>query len=664
MLLRRLVSQIALLIGIATLLFVLSIAGVYGSDATNGDGSGTPAALETSLSSNDEDQGTTGQTELGSSEDLPSPTPTPAPATTTDDEAGAPLETVLGDGGDTSTGAQTGESDSLIQETAESEETDGVETAEEPVLHPLVVTIFNCETDPGAALPQDHPDCSTAEAANVSVQVDSIAIGSQPTDGNGQATFSIEEGSTAVVSQDPATVPTGFTPRGAVPVEVLVEGPAVAQIVNVADAEEVVETQGRFQIASGQCFTGLEPYTEIMIVGPMVRAAAQECGPLAGAEFTITGGSLAEPLGLTTDGSGNWTGSLDAGDYIIARAGASAGFSIVLDQITVAVAVDWIAGPTGAVGVQRYVCSEGDRNGTVISLIEGGGGGPPNASCVASDANVQLYASGSAAKPLNLPGNGTQVPVAAGDYTVRDVTSGAGRALTVTEGGFVQALIVETRLAGVVAAQLNLCADPSSNFEDPTQPGYWSGNCGPAAPGLYVALLDTTGTVVASTETGGDGTANFEDILAGTYLLDVESSCALFANGADARAGFAVGPNQVVTLAAYECATPSNPNPPPGGGDNGGEDDQAGGTPDPNGNGIGSVGSMPDQLFNIGDTLPEVAPAQNPKLFVTTLPSTGTGQAAASSLWAAILLLTAITCLVAIRMATLAEQASPARSRR
>lgn len=664
---RRLLSQLALILGIAALLFALSTVGVSADESEVDDGSGAPVALDAASSINDENQSTTGQTEVGSAEDIPTqtpaPTPTPTPtatAATTDEgeDSGVLPETSLEGETGTSTGAATGESEGLTQETEESGE---VETTDEPILHPLVVTVFNCETDPGASLPQDHPDCSAVVAASVVVQVASVSVGDQPTDVNGQASFEIEEGSTAVISQDPTTVPAGYS--AAIPVEVLVEGPAAAQLVNVADEVVPPATQGAFQIASGQCFTGGDPYTEIMIVGPMVRAAAQECGPLAGAGFTITGGSLTEPMGLTTDGGGSWTGYLDPGDYVISRAGASVGFSIIVDQITVAVAVDWIAGPKGTVGVQRYTCTEGDINGTVITLIDGGGGGAPNASCVASDANVQLFSSGSSAEPLNLNGNGTEVPVAAGEYVVRDVT-GVEQALTVVEGGFIQALIVEIRLTGVVSAQVNVCADPSSNFEDPSQPGYWTSNCGPAAAGTNVALLDAAGNVAASTQTGGGGSAYFEDILAGTYVLDVEAACALFADGSDARAGFAVGPNQVVNVAAYECAKPSNPN--PGGGNNNGGGNDGGGSQtggDPDGNGSGSVGSLPDQLFSLGDSRPAVETSQAPELFVTTLPAIGTGQAATSSLWAAILLVAAVTCLLAIRLAMPIKLALAARSR-
>jgi hypothetical protein len=226
-------------------------------------------------------------------------------------------------------------------------------------------------------------------------------------------------------------------------------------------------------------------------------------------------------------------------------------------------------------------------------------------------------------------------------------------------GGFVQVLIIETRLTGIVAAQINLCADPSSNFEDPTRPGYWSSNCGPAAPGAQVSLLDTAGNVVASTQTGDNGSALFEDILSGAYVLDTGESCALFADGSDARAGFTVAPNQVVNVAAYECAKPSNPN--PGGGNNGGGNN--GGSP-PGGNPDGgSVGSLPDQLFSLGNTQPG-AMAPSSELFVTTLPAIGTGQSSTNGSWAALALLVAVLSLAATRIAMPARRPLPVRPRK
>jgi hypothetical protein len=659
MTLRRLVVQIALLISIASLLLVSSIQGVYGSqtaDESNGTPVALPATSSTETSSlNDGQQGTTGETELGTADGSPTATPTPTatPSTTTDADSTTQTETDLGSG-DTATQAQIGETEGATPVAGASPEAEDVGTAAEPVLHPVVVTLYNCETDPGDT-PSTHPDCTVVEAAGVIVQVDAVEVGSGPTDASGQASFDVEEGVTASVSQSADTVTDGFSPRGDGVIDLLVEGPAAVNLVNLADLED----QGRFQLSNQQCYTSGEPFTEFLpVLGPMVRAASADCvGPLAGAEYTVTGGALTEPLVLTADSGGGWTGYLDPGDYTIARNGASTEFSIVINQITVVLTVDWITGAKGTVAVQRYTCSEGEASGTSVELFDGGGGSPPNASCVPSDANVQLIESGSSAEPLNLSGNGSEIQVAAGDYVVYDVTGDVSQALTVTEGGYIQALIVEIRLTGVVAAQVNLCADPSSNFEDPTRPGYWAGSCGPAAPGTYVALLDTAGNVVASTQTGPDGSVSFDDILAGVYILEIEEACALFADGADARAGFTVAPNQVVNVAAYECAKPSNP---PGGGNNGGENPPGG-----NPGGDGSLGSMPDQLFSIGDTNPTAAPAQSAELFVTTLPQIGIGQGRGSGvLWVAVLLLAAVLGFTAIRTAKPARRTLPIRLRK
>jgi hypothetical protein len=659
--LRRLVLHVALLICVIAVASASSIASVSGSQ-TPDEGAGTPVALESTTSLSDTNDGTTGETQVGSAEATPTSTSTSSTTETTSNgtDPNNQTSTNLEEGGDTGTGAQTGdtgtgaqtsESSSATPQAEASPVADDVDTAAEPVLHTVTVTVYNCETDPGDT-PQTHPDCTVVEAAGVVVQVDATEVGNQPTDAAGQTSFDLEEGKTASFSQTADTITDGFSPRGDGVIDLLIEGASAVNLINLADLED----QGRFQLSNQQCYTSEEPHTEFLpVIGPMVRAASADCiGPLPGAEYTVTGGTLTEPLVLTADSGGGWTGYLDPGDYTIARNGASTGFTIVINQITVVLTVDYVTGIKGTFAVTRYTCSEGASSGTVISIHDGGGGAPPNESCVPSEANVQLFAAGSSADPLNLNGNGTEVEVAVGDYVVRDIST-VQHNVSIAAGGYVQALIVETRLTGVVTAQINLCADPSSNFEDPTRPGYWANNCDPAAPGTYVALLDTAGNVLTSTEASNDGSVYFDDILAGVYILDIEEACALFADGADARAGFTVAPNQTVNIAAYGCAKPSNPNPPGGGSQNGG---------DPPGGDSGSVGQLPDQLFSIGDTNANAVPQQSPELLVTTLPNIGTGQPVSNSLWAAILLLAAILGFAAFRTARPARRTLPVRSRR
>ena len=120
-------------------------------------------------------------------------------------------------------------------------------------------------------------------------------------------------------------------------------------------------------------------------------------------------------------------------------------------------------------------------------------------------------------------------------------------------------------------------------------------NASPGSPGEPIAVVDSSGEVVASAETGGEGSAYFPNLPPGTYELEAGSVCALFANGVDARGGFTVSGGDSVSVEAFGCAAPAPVDPPPGGGWNGGGGDGTNG----NGMGDGSGGdSAADQQWS------------------------------------------------------------------
>lgn len=542
---------------------------------------------------------------------------------------------------DTSLTSETGESEDSpsdvgdVPEASETESDEDVDTADVPEAFDVTVTVFNCETDPGDTAGASHPDCVVVPSAGVSAKSDA-GFESESTEADGMVVFTIASGLNVEFRQVEDTLAPGYLPRGDGTVVVLVDQLLEVELVNVA--EEVL-AEGRFQVASGQCYTLGEPHTTFMVVGPMIRAADASCGPLGGADFLVTGGSLAEPLAVVTDGEGNWAGYLEPGEYQIARGGATESFSINLDEITVVVAIDYVTGPKGTLSIQRFSCTEGETSGVSIVIFDGGGGGPPDASCVPSQAFVYVYSPGSSAQSLlfDLTSDAAtaSVEMAAGNYVIQDST-GLEQAVSLEEGSFIQAIIAETVLTGVVAAQVNHCPDSSSNFENPEAPEYWSSNCGPASAGSDVAIVNVSGAVVASGETGDGGSAYFENVPEGRYTLQAEGQCAVFAGGQDARGGFTVTHGVVVAVAAYECALPSAPNPP--GGNNGGSQN--------GGSGTGSLGSMPAELLSIGSQQPGSDQELRSKLYVHTLPATGADSGQSSGQFV-ILLATAAMALIA-----------------
>jgi hypothetical protein len=630
--------RLGAVIGVFALVVALTVLPLSAQNESN---PGTPEAQSSTTSQVQSTGGAAGDGSVGVAESTPESTATADPTTTTTST------TTSLESGDTGSTADTGDAEAGATGTPTSEtggSSDGTPTSEtdpatpadpvgtptdpsaedEPVIHQVGVTVYDCETDPGVNPPQGQADCVPVEGAVVNALVEQEVAASVPTDASGLATLDLEDGDIAQIRQEASTITQGYMPVAGGVIDLTVTGPTQLQLVNVLDT-----AHGRLQVASGECLTSLEPHTEfVAVIEPSLRAASTDCWALGGAEFTITGGGLGEPLVIVTDGSGNWTGYLDPGSYQIARNGATAGFALVAGDLTAVVAVDYIAGPMGTLSIQRYVCSEGEANGTTIEIDPPGGGGAPDASCILANAQVVVTPADGLGEPLyaDLPGGSFSRAMAAGQYTVTDGSAQAS--LEIAEGAETRVLIVEIRVHGSVAAELRICPDPSSNFEDAGSPEYWASECQTLPPGTTVSLLNAAGEVVNAIYSGSGGSVRFEGITPGVYRIAVGEHCAIFANGVDARQGFRVEPREVVQISAYRCAKPSSP--PSNGGGNSSGGGSTGNPPSQGGdtNTGGQLGAVPQELFSIGQFQPTMLPVPEPKMYVNELPAVGTGDKA------------------------------------
>ena len=601
----------------ALLMVVLVFAPTANASESTDPVPGTPAAVDTGDTGG---ENSTGETPTESV----SPTPTPESTISPEqpDSPDQPVETATPD----TFGEESVSSGDV------SEANGDVEVAADPVQ--ITLTVWNCDVDPGVADPSTTGSCTPDADVQLTASADDIDLGNLVTDGNGEVVLSLQPASMLKVEQVWSTIESGFAPRGSGKIETVVDTEASLSFINL-----LTSSTGRFQISSGQCPTLDDPYTKFVVLGPMVRSAANSCEANGYAEFTIIGDGVGGSMAVVTDESGDWRGFLPAGNYTISNNRASADFDVQVDGTTVVVAVDYYSGPRGTLTVERYECSEGETGGVQIDVYYGGGGLPLNESCVPSAANVEIFADADGVAPIvaDLGDDGqTTVEIAIGSYLIRD-SSGFETTVEVTEAGWTQAIINVVTVSGAVAAQTHFCPDPASNFEDASNPEYWDTECLPGSPGEDIAVVTSSGDVVASAETGGEGSAYFPNLPAGTYALDAGSVCAVFANGADARGGFTVTGGASVRVETFGCAAPAPVDAPPGGGDNngGGSGDGTNGNGGTGGgeglggisNGLPALGDSSQHGLSVGFSIPTAAPAStvpnSSRLYVDTLPATG-----------------------------------------
>jgi hypothetical protein len=595
--LTRLLRYLAVFSLLAALL--LSSVPVLADDATP-----TADDIGTALQGTEEE--TSGGSEPATEEPVVGPPATqeePADLPVTDPAPGDGEVPVDKDPGATDGTPETVETDpGDITDTATEDETD--EEAQPELVDPIEVPIqaYNCDVDPGTG---STTDCEAAVGIVVDVSADGEYVDSVTTDAAGQTSIVLSEGSSAVFAEDWDSIPSGYVPQGNGIVSLTVAEDSSVVFINVAETE-----MGQFQLASGICPTLGEPRTEFTVVGPIVRAASA-CEANGGSAFTVTNTKAGgESQTLVTDDGGGWEGYLEVGSYTISNANGSGSFTVENGAITLVIATEYVAGPTGTLVIQGWFCTAGTEAGTEISA-QSGASGPPNDSCAPSDQSVSIDSIPPRAAPINLSlgddGQST-LTLAEGSYVVTDVASGASAFVDVDASGTSYVVIVKTVLTGDVIAVIYSCADSNSWNQDRTNPSYWTANCTSPISGLGVALLDKFGTHIASSSTSADGSVAFREIPPGQFTLAFESSCALFSGGADARGGFNVTAGGTINLAGFSCAgSPHNPgngghnpNPEhPGGGHSGGHSGDGSSTGG-SGEALASVTTLPNTGAGVG----------------------------------------------------------------
>ncbi|MEA2528971.1 MAG: hypothetical protein QOG89_615 [Thermomicrobiales bacterium] len=529
---------------------------------------GTP--VEESTDTTPEDDGTsadvaTDATPVDTNEDVPA---TPGPT---------------GDGT-----SDSGSAPSVSATTDEPQQALDVKAAvvEPPAQATISVIVYNCATDPDGADLDAHCGAPAAVALVATNGPDGLL---PQDDCHGVPCFSATVGTPFVVTE---TVPGGYQPigNGSATIDPVT---ADATIVFVNVAEDGGDSQlGRLQLVHGSCPSSEPKDPKFIIIPPKSFQAAAEpsCGP-SQAVLTINGGNLGQDgLQAVTDDNGIWRGFLPPGSYTVSiPSGTSPDVPVVADELTAVVVIDYSVPPAGSLTVTKIVCTEGDEEGTQISVAgEEGPGGP---SCAPANGQFSLSkqaeVSAQASVAFSLGNDGTatmNLPV--GNYLLTDLGSGESAGIGVAEGANTRAAVRTVTLHGTLVVRNYYCADPKSREENPEDSSYWDLECAQPNGGVTLTLADDSGNVV-DTQTGNrGGTITWKNLHRGSYSVQsADGLCAAFVDGTDARDGFAVPANATTFVKVYTCAVAGND----GGGNNGGGDDD--GDDDGSSGGDGSGGN-------------------------------------------------------------------------
>ncbi|MGH2535242.1 MAG: hypothetical protein ACRDJW_23520 [Thermomicrobiales bacterium] len=485
---------------------------------------------------------------------------------------------------------------------AETAQTDDVAAA---AIVSVPIQAYNCDTVEDTQDPAT--ECAPAQGVFFDVAIDGETFLQVFTDASGLATFDAEEGSSVVIEEVVSTVPSGYVPLGGhQTIDSVEAGSGVVFVHLLVGGTET----GNLQIVNGSCPTSDdEPRTEFNVIGPRTLAgASSSCVPTSGALFTIEGDLLpGGQLVVQTGSDGSWRGTVPAGDYtVIDDSGASAGLTVEPDSLTVVVVVDYIPQPTGTLTVTRFLCTEGDEEGLTITVDSAPGSGGPG--CGPGDGDMSLSedgdGTGGASQDFTLGSDGEALfELRAGDYLLTDVASGISATVTVAVDTVTAATVHQVVLTGRIVVQNRYCDDPSFGDVDPANYAAFSDGCRRPYANSPLTLFDGGGNVVDSTTGSGGGIIVWSQVVPGGYSVAGGADvCAVFAEGADARGGFAVSVATTTNVEVYSCAPP-NPS-----GPNDGTGGSNGGTGQPGGGGDGTGGGSPT---GTGD------------LYVTTLPATG-----------------------------------------
>jgi hypothetical protein len=116
---------------------------------------------------------------------------------------------------------------------------------------------------------------------------------------------------------------------------------------------------------------------------------------------------------------------LPAGDYVITSAdNVTADLTVYNQDITVVVAINYVAQPTGSLSIKRWECSSDPNAAVTIDISETAPADP--ADCTPSNGYVTLTEVGSSANPAELlmDNGAASIELKPGSYVLTDETSG------------------------------------------------------------------------------------------------------------------------------------------------------------------------------------------------------------------------------------------------
>lgn len=374
------------------------------------------------------------------------------------------------------------------------------------------VLAYDCTIDPSGADPATLVECTPSAGVELSATADGADEGLATTDANGAASFSVPDGSALVVAENTSTIPTGFAPYGNGVANVTAEAGGAITFIHLS--EPIV---GRLQIVNGSCPTSGESRTEFRVIEPrsVAMADAPECEATGGTVFTILGGTLGDGgISVVTGDDGAWRGYLPAGTYtVVDDSSESAEVTVIVDDISVVVVVDYISHPIGVLNVSRFTCDDAEQAGIEISFF----GTEPTVGddddCAPTDGDVTIdvdsVVSSASVATITLGSDGVEeIELDPGDYVFTDDASGESASFTI-EGGkrvfaVVQDLVVSDDGVGEPGGGNPGGGDPGG--EDPGN-GNPSPDDGTGNPG------DGTGNPNAGgpDDNGGEGTAGGVD---------------------------------------------------------------------------------------------------------------------------------------------------------
>jgi hypothetical protein len=532
-----------------------------------------------------------------------------------------------------------------------------------PAATTVSVYALDCVTDPGPVAPGDLPTgCLAAEGLVVDASVDGVYSSSQTTDAAGWALFEAPVGSSLLLVEQSDTIATGYAPLGdgSATVAPVAEG-ASAVLIHVAtddggeepapppapDAGEEEQDDGvgasddppvgRIQLVKSTCTRPGEPYTELRVIGQTATLQAQDesvegCVATAGAEFLVTGGDLpVEGSVFVTGADGAYRGTLTPGSYTVTEvlSGESVEIEIVADETVLVVAIQYVEPVIGTIAIRRFVCIDSEVENEVTSIetfLDPPAEPDPGDVCAAEDGDYQL----NDAEPFeDDDGDGAiTFPLPIGTYTFNDLDTDTAVSIDILEGATTLVQVTRTVPGSDLSVAYTFCESATAYQGSPADLGYWPATCPGTTAGIEIRLLDAAGNIVGSALTDDDGVARWSNLAPGTYQIrgrGNRATCAVFIGGSAALGGFTVEANTIYQGAVYGCLKPP-PDDGSGGNNTGGNN--SGG----NNSGGNNSGGNPDPQGSGGDGQNKGGSGSG-DVYVTALPSTGSGSGQSSIFW-------------------------------